>query len=125
MSSKNLATVVVPELVQLAEAARYDLCPQFVGVAACSALVGERPHVVVQGIARLRRHRAPVKLLQKLAVPIREIASFGQSLLNQVIKFGICAGSGGGLSVTLVTLAVIILCHGDPTPAPTPTPIPF
>jgi hypothetical protein len=126
MSSNNLATVVVPELVELGVVAGYDPFPRIVDVATCGPLVGERSHVVVQGIERPRRHRAPVKLLQKIRTPIHEVASFGRSFLNQVVKLSVCAGSGSSLNVTMITLAVLtILCHGDPYPTPTPTPIPF
>jgi hypothetical protein len=57
---------------------------------------------------------------------IHAIASFGRKFLSEVIRLGVCAGSGGGLSGALFTLAVLaMLFGGDPGPTPTPTPLPF
>jgi hypothetical protein len=126
MSSNNQATVVVPRLVELTEVTGYDPHARLGGVAAWGMLVDERPHVGVQDSARHGRHRAPVELLEKIGALIHVIASLGQTFRREVIKWSVYAGSGGGLSVTLVTLAVLtILCHGDSSPTPTPTPIPF
>ena len=126
MSSSNLTTVVVPEDVELAEVAGYEPFRRLVDVARCDPLVGERPHVVAGGVEHPRRHRAPVRLLEKIGAPIHKIASFGRTFSNQVIRFSVCARGGSGLNVTMITLAVLaMICHGDPTPTPTPTPTPI
>lgn len=73
-----------------------------------------------------------VELVETIRLPtapgasVYTITSFGRTFLSGMIRLGVCAGSGGGLSVAMLTLAVLtILCGGDPGPAPTPTPIPF
>jgi hypothetical protein len=54
------------------------------------------------------------------------ITSFGREFLNGVIRLGVCAGSGGGLSGALFTLAVLAMLFGEnPGPTPTPIPLPF
>jgi hypothetical protein len=59
-------------------------------------------------------------------VSIYAIASFWRTFLNRLIRLGVCAGSGGGLSGALLTLAVLaMLFDGDPGPTPTPIPLPF
>jgi hypothetical protein len=59
-------------------------------------------------------------------VSIHAITSFGRRFFNEVIRLGVCAGSGGGLSGVLLVLAVLImLFDGDPSPTPTPVPLPF
>jgi hypothetical protein len=125
MPSSNLTAVVVPEHVELAEVAGYEPFPRLVDVVRCDPF-GERPQVVAGGIEHPRRHRAPVRLLERIGAPIHKIASFGRTFRNQVIRFSVCACGGSGLNVTMLTLAVLVMiCHGDPPPTPTPTPIPF
>src|SRR5208337_3759915 len=52
--------VVIPELVELAEVPADDPALRLVRVAPCGPLVGEFPHVVIQGGERPGRHHAPV-----------------------------------------------------------------
>lgn len=58
---------------------------------------------------------------------IRVFTSFGRAFLDATAKLGTHAGSDGGLSVTLFTLAVLtIFCGGSmPNPALVPIPTPF
>lgn len=66
------------------------------------------------------------ELLDKIAPLIHAAASFRRIFLNGVIRLGVYAGSGGGVSGALLALAVLtILTAEQPTPTPTPTPLPF
>lgn len=106
MSSKSVVTVVVPELAEMA--------------------VGKDPQVVVQGFECPGRHRGPVELLEKIGASMHVTISFVRTFLSKAIGWGFRTGNGGGLSGTLLTLAVLtILYFGDPNPTPTPIPIPF
>jgi hypothetical protein len=57
---------------------------------------------------------------------IPAVASLRRTVLSEVGRLSMCAGSGGGVGGTLLTLTVLTIClAGDPSPTPTPTPIPF
>ena len=126
MPSNNLATAVVPEYVELAEGVACRPLPRLVGAVLYDPLVGEYQHLFIQDAEHPRRHWTPVKMIQKIRVIISEVSSSGRSFFARMLKFGVCAGSGNGLNMILISLvALTILCHGDPTPTPAPTPIPF
>jgi len=124
MSSNDLATVTVSEIVEPVKRAGHDLHPRLVDVAARGPLVGKFPQAAALGF---ERHRNSGKLLRQIETLIHMVVSVARTFSSGVIRLGLFAGSGG-LSKALLTLVVLtILCVGDPspTPTPTPTPIPF
>lgn len=67
-------------------------------------------------------HNLTNELLEKVRASIHAAVASGRTFLSEVIKLGVCAGSGG--SGTLLTLAVLITIIAG-NPSPTPTPLPF
>jgi len=67
------------------------------------------------------------ELLKEIETSIHVMISLGRTSLVEVIRWGVCAGSGGGVSgITLMLVVLTILITGDPNPpSPTPTPLPF
>jgi hypothetical protein len=66
------------------------------------------------------------ELLGEIGASIYAIVPFGRMCLNEVIRLGCGAGSGGVGGTLLTLLAVLtILTTGNPSPTPTPTPIPL
>jgi hypothetical protein len=125
MSSSNLATVAVSELVEPAERAVHDLHPRLVDMAARGPRAGKDTQVTVLGFQRQGRHLHSAKSSGKVWTSIHMVVSFPRTFLSEVISLGLFSGRGS-LSGALLMLAVLItLCTGDPSPTPTPTPIPF
>jgi hypothetical protein len=52
---------------------------------------------------------------------IPAIVPFGRAFLNEVIRWGVCAGSTVSVSGMLM-LTVLVIFLADPNPAPTPLP---
>lgn len=66
--------------------------------------------------------------LGTVRAPMPVTVSFRRRILNEVVRLRFCAVSGGRVSWTLLTLAVLIIftaVQSGPTPTPTPTPLPF
>jgi hypothetical protein len=127
MSSSNLATVAVSELVEPAERAVHDLHPQLVDVAARGLRVGKDTQVTVLDFQRHGRHLHSAKFPGKVWTSINMVVSFMRTFISEVISLGLFSGRGS-MSVVLLMLAVLTTLYtGDPspTPTPTPTPIPF
>jgi hypothetical protein len=125
MSSSNLATVTVSELVEPVERAVHDLHPRLVDVTARGSRVGKDIQVTVLNFQRHGQRLHSTKLLGKARASIHTVASFMRTFLSEVISLGLVSGRGSLGGVLLILTVLTALWIGDPGPVPTPTPIPF
>lgn len=125
MSSNNLATVAVSELVEPAERAVHDLHPRLVDVAARGPRVDNDTRVTVLDFQRHGRHLHSAKLPGKVWTSIHMVVSFMRTFLSEVISLVLFSGRGSLSGVLLMLTVLTALFIGDPSPVPTPTPTPI